>query len=100
MNAEGKTLPELRAAIDAVDDELLGRLNERARLVQAVGAIKAEQSQPMFVPGREQQIIDRLSERNEGPFPAEAIRPVFSEIISACLSLEQPLKVAFLGPEA
>jgi chorismate mutase/prephenate dehydratase len=100
MDEETRTLPELRAAIDAVDDELLRRLNDRARLVKAVGALKAELSQPIFVPGREQQIIDRLSADNEGPFPPEAIRPVFSEIISACLSLEQPLKVAFLGPEA
>jgi chorismate mutase/prephenate dehydratase len=68
--------------------------------VKAVGALKAELAQPVFVPGREQQIIERLSERNEGPFPGDAIRPVFSEIISACLSLERPLKVAFLGPEA
>jgi len=93
-------LPELRIAIDAVDDELLRLLNERARLVQAVGAIKTELKQPFYVPDRERQILERLQAANGGPFPTEALRPVFSEIISACLSLEHPLKVAFLGPEA
>jgi chorismate mutase/prephenate dehydratase len=93
-------LPELRIAIDAVDDELLRLLNERARLVQEVGAIKTELKQPFYVPDRERQILERMQSKNPGPFPSEALRPVFSEIISACLSLEHPLKVAFLGPEA
>jgi chorismate mutase/prephenate dehydratase len=93
-------LPELRQSIDTVDNELLRLLNERARLVQEVGAIKHELKQPFYVPDRERQILERLQTANAGPFPTEALRPVFSEIISACLSLEHPLKVAFFGPEA
>jgi chorismate mutase/prephenate dehydratase len=93
-------LPELRQSIDTVDNELLRLLNERARLVQEVGAIKHELKQPFYVPDRERQILERLQATNAGPFPTEALRPVFSEIISACLSLEHPLKVAFFGPEA
>ncbi len=93
-------LPELRAAIDAVDDELLRLLNERARLVKDVGVLKSALAQPFYVPDRERQIVERMQERNSGPFPTEALRAVYSEIISACLSLEKPLRVAFLGPEA
>ena len=93
-------LDKLRAAIDGVDDRLLSLLNERARLVKAVGEIKSSEKRPVFVPHREQQIIARLEAHNPGPFPGDAIRTVFSEIISACLSLERPLKVAYLGPEA
>ena len=93
-------LPDLRQAIDACDDELLRLLNERARLVKEVGEIKTQLKQPFYVPERERQILERLQSGNAGPFPTEALRPVFSEIISACLSLEHPLRVAFLGPEA
>jgi chorismate mutase/prephenate dehydratase len=93
-------LPDLRKGIDDVDNELLRLLNERARLVQEVGKIKAELKQPFYVPDRERQILERMQSANSGPFPTEALRPVFSEIISACLSLETPLRVAFLGPEA
>src|SRR6185312_16526809 len=93
-------LPELRQAIDACDNELLRLLNERARLVKEVGELKAKLKQPFYVPERERQILERLQAANSGPFPTEALRPVFSEIISACLSLEHPLRVAFLGPEA
>jgi chorismate mutase/prephenate dehydratase len=94
------TLPELRQAIDALDDELLRLLNERARLVKEVGALKAASGLEFYVPERERQIVERLQDANKGPFPTEAIRAVFSEVISACLSLEHPLRVAYLGPEA
>jgi chorismate mutase/prephenate dehydratase len=93
-------IDELRAAIDAVDDEVLKLLNERARLVESVGVIKHQLQRPFYVPGRERSIIERLAAKNSGPFPSEGIKPVFQEIFSACLSLEKGIKVAFLGPEA
>jgi chorismate mutase/prephenate dehydratase len=64
-----------------------------------VGKTKTGQSQEFYVPSREMAIYERLTAHNPGPFPAEAIRRVFREIISASLSLEQPMKVAFLGPQ-
>src|SRR3954451_14515774 len=93
-------LPELRVAIDALDDKLLELLNERARLVQEVGAIKAQLKQPFYVPERERQILERLQEARSGPFPTEASGPVSDTTISACLSLEHQLRVAIARPEA
>jgi chorismate mutase/prephenate dehydratase len=54
---------------------------------------------PFYVPSRERQIVERLSASNSGPFPTEAIRSVFQEVFSACLSLERTVKIAYLGPE-
>src|SRR5688500_9597246 len=93
-------LAALRAAIDAVDDELLALLNRRAELVGEVAQLKERLQVPFYVPSRERQIIERLAGANAGPFPTEAIRPVFQEIFSACLTLEQAVRVAYLGPEA
>lgn len=93
-------LPALRRSIDDLDDRLLELLNERARLVREVAAQKERLSVPFYVPSREREIIERLAARNEGPFPSTAIRPVFQEIFSACLSLESTIRVAYLGPEA
>ncbi len=89
----------LRQQIDAIDDQILELLNRRARVVLEVGRAKAGKNQDFYVPSREQAIYQRLAESNPGPFPTEAIRRVFREIISASLSLEQPMKVAFLGPQ-
>ena len=92
-------LTGLRQAIDAVDDRLLELLNERGRLATRVAEIKQTGGRPFYVPVRERAVIDRLHAKNSGPFPSSAIRPVFQEIISACLSLEGGPRVAFLGPE-
>ncbi len=96
-------LPTLRAAIDQVDDEILDCLNRRARFVAQVADLKERMQVPFYVPSRERAIVERLAAANVasgGPFPTEAIRPVFQEIMSACLSLEKTVRVAYLGPEA
>ena len=92
-------LARVRAEIDRIDRALLGALNERARQVQAVGRIKAEAGLEVYSAARERDLLEELRRVNPGPFPAEAIEPVFREIISATRSLEGPLRVAFLGPE-
>ena len=91
---------DLRGQIDGIDSEILRLLNRRAQLVLEVGRLKAEHNLDFHVPQREEEIYRRLAVENPGPFPAEAVRPVFREVISACLSLEHPLRVAYLGPRA
>ncbi|MCL5966878.1 MAG: prephenate dehydratase [Deltaproteobacteria bacterium] len=93
-------LKELRAEIDAVDDQIVALLNRRAKAVVEVGRIKADRNLRFYVPEREVEILRRLTEANEGPFPGEALKAVYREIISASLALEKPLSVAFLGPKA
>jgi chorismate mutase/prephenate dehydratase len=95
-----KNLHKLRQQIDALDDQILDMLNRRAEVVIAVGKAKDEKRGEYYVPSREKEIFERLTARNQGPFPNEGVRRVFREVISASLSLEQPLKVAFLGPQA
>jgi chorismate mutase-like protein len=79
---------------------LLLLLNRRAKLAQEVGEIKKKKGLPFYVPGREAKILSKLEELNQGPLPAESIRAIFREIISACRALEEPTKVAYLGPPA
>ena len=93
-------LQTLRKKIDAVDSRLLDLLNQRAALVLEVGAIKKEEKSRFHVLEREEEIYQRLVSANNGPFPSEAIRPIFREVMSACLSLEKTLHVACLGPDA
>jgi len=93
-------LARLRREIDAVDRELLDRLNQRASLVQEVGEAKASGSRaPVYVASRERDLVSALVDANPGPFPAAAIPHVFREIISATRSLEERVRVAYLGPE-
>jgi chorismate mutase/prephenate dehydratase len=93
-----KALQILRDRIDEVDDTILGLLNRRASIVAEVGQIKKREQAQVHAPRREQEILERLEKQNPGPFPNEAVRAVFREIMSASLALEGPLKVAYLGP--
>ena len=93
-------LKELRKRIDALDGEILKLLNQRTEIVLEVGCLKAEARSNYYVPHREQDVIKRLCAMNIGPFPNAALQIVYREIISACRSLEKPLSVAYLGPEA
>ena len=95
MNDGSAELERLRKEIDAVDDRLLQSLNERARLARAIGTLKVGQA---YRPEREAQVLRRIKERNPGPLGAETVALIFREVMSACLALERPITVAYLGP--
>ncbi len=93
-------LKKLRKEIDQIDEEILKLLNRRAEVVLEIAEEKRKKNERFYVPHREHEILQRLTRLNKGPFPNDALRIIFREIISASLSLEEPLKVACLGPLA
>lgn len=95
-----RSLAELRTEIDQIDSHLVDLLSQRASVASEVGRIKAAQERDFHVPSREREVQDRVAQLNQGPLPPEALRGIFREIMSACLALESPLKIAFLGPKA
>jgi chorismate mutase/prephenate dehydratase len=94
-------LEAVRARIDAVDEHLHRLINERARLAQQVGISKtgAGRTVDFYRPEREAQVLRLARARNAGPLKDEEVLRLFREIMSACLAQQEPLKVAFLGPE-
>lgn len=94
-----KDLKPLRERIDALDDQMLELLAERAKIVGDVAAAKRGSGLPWYQPERERQIVARLVERAAGRFPEDAVHAVFREVMSACLALQKRLSVAFLGPQ-
>jgi chorismate mutase/prephenate dehydratase len=95
-----KELGKLRKEIDGIDNEILGLLNKRARNVLDIAHIKRNEKAKFYSPEREREILERLTSLNKGPFPNEAVKVIFREIISASLSLEEPLRIGCLGPLA
>lgn len=91
----------IRAEINAVDEQLQQLLNRRALLAQQVGISKHADGHTVdfYRPEREAQVLRAAIERNAGPLRNEEIARLFREIMSACLAQQEPLKVAFLGPE-
>jgi len=91
-----KELGRLREAVDQLDAELLKKLNERAALAREIGTLKVGQA---YRPEREAQVLTRIKALNEGPLADETVAMLFREIMSACLALERPITVAYLGPQ-
>jgi chorismate mutase / prephenate dehydratase len=98
MSEPAPELLSLRAQIDALDRELLALLNRRAGLALQVGEIKKREGSVVFRPEREAQVIDSLKAVNPGPLATASVAPIWREIMSACRSLETPLRIAYLGP--
>ena len=100
-----KSLEQLRAQIDAIDEQLLALFNQRAACAVEVAEVKRELSDEgdeginFFRPDREAQVIGRLKSLNQGPLSDDEVGRLIREVMSACLALEQPLKIAYLGPE-
>ncbi|MHB1927124.1 MAG: prephenate dehydratase [Leptospirillum sp.] len=93
-------IKKLREGIDRVDGQIIALLRERAQLARQVGEFKKAHSLPFHVVAREREILDRILEQKTDPFPKEALRHIYREILSACLSLEEPVTVSYLGPPA
>ncbi len=92
------SLTPLRNQIDAIDQQLLALLNQRARLAGEVGEIKRAEGTPFFRPDRVAQVIQKICSTNPGPLKDQHVTAIWREIMSAGLALEEPQRVAVLGP--
>jgi chorismate mutase/prephenate dehydratase len=94
-------LDAVRAEIDRLDQQIQQLISERAHLAFRVRESKEGKAGPVdyFRPEREAQVLRRVVERNDGPLSDSEMIRLFREIMSACLAQQEPLKVAYLGPE-
>lgn len=109
--SDSKDLDQVREEIDSIDREIQALINRRAGCAQDVANIKMadmlaakERGEPVeavvyYRPEREAQVLNRIKDRNSGPLAGENVAYIFREIMSACLALERPMQVAYLGPE-
>lgn len=95
----GSSLPALESQVRQLDRDLLGLLNQRARLNAKIGKLRKEGGQPAFSLGQEEEALARLASVNRGPLSSRCVRAVFRELVSGCRSLVRDLRIAFLGPE-
>ncbi|MDO9169251.1 MAG: prephenate dehydratase [Methylobacter sp.] len=94
-------LSELRDKIDAIDKQLLLLMNQRAAYAMEVAKTKIAQGEQgsFYRPDRESLVLRRIKDLNQGPLTDDTAAHFFRELMSACLALEKPLDVAYLGPE-
>ncbi|KAJ3333995.1 hypothetical protein HDU76_013642 [Blyttiomyces sp. JEL0837] len=104
-------LTTLRGRVDVLDSEIVKLLNERAQVAINIGVSKRKNAEEqgngsvedlakahVHIPEREQQVYERLKRINHGPLTNEAVEAIYREIMSASISLQKDVVIAFLGP--
>ena len=94
-------LEELRKKIDQLDEKIIQLLNDRTDVALKIGEIKKENGADVYAPDRESEVYSKISHMaKNGPLPSDSLKAVYREIMSAALTLERGLTIAYLGPEA
>ena len=95
------TLKLVRTQIDVLDAQIQTLISDRARLATAVRESKGNLANAVdyYRPEREAEVLKAVRERNEGPISDTDMLRLFREIMSVCLAQQEPLKIAYLGPE-
>ncbi len=91
-------LAELRRRIDDIDSQLIALLHLRAACAVDVGKIKRDLGIPVYAPHRESEVLKRILADQDGPMPSKTLESIFREIMSGSFSLEQPIRIGYLGP--
>lgn len=86
-----------REAIDRLDRQIVALLEERAEVARQIGKLKAARGEPVYVPAREQAVLDCVVAVSRGVLRPEHLRAIYTEILSACRAVQQPLRVAYFG---
>ena len=98
-NVTSEDIDSLRERIDGLDEKIVEVVNQRARLARSIGRVKAGSNDTVYKPHREHAVYEHVSSSNRGPLSDEAVKAIFREVMSGCIALEKPVRVAYLGPE-
>ena len=96
---QSQDLEALRRQIDELDRKLVDLLNARAKVVVEVGKTKLADGTPIYAPDREQAVLRRIEQLNQGPLPGRTLQAIYRELMSGSFVLERPLRIGYLGPE-
>ncbi|MGC8764894.1 MAG: prephenate dehydratase [Brevinematia bacterium] len=92
-------ISKIRKEIDQIDRKIVELLDQRAEFVKKIGEYKKQNNIPIYQPDREREVKELVLATSKNIFPKEALLQIFTEIVSAARSLEEPITVGYLGPE-
>ena len=85
-------LNELRKRLDAIDEQMMSLLSERAQVVMQVAIFKRQHNLPVYIPEREASIIERLQAMNPGPLSGDTLGRIYRTIIEEMRRFENEYK--------
>jgi len=94
------SLVGLRKKIDSIDKRIVLLLNDRAKISSFIGKEKLRQKKGVYSPDREKEVLQKVKSLTKGAMSASAVEAIYREIMSYSLSVEKPLDIGYLGPQA
>lgn len=82
-------LDEFRVSIDDIDRRIVELINERTRVVEEIGRVKALAQLPVYEPKREEQVFANITSANQGPIPSDCVRRIFERIIDEMRTIQR-----------
>lgn len=76
-----KKIDGLRSELDALDEKLVGLLNDRATIALKIRALKPDANYGLYDPKREEEIFTHIARINQGPLYAENLREIYGAIL-------------------
>jgi chorismate mutase len=82
-------IADWRKKIDAMDEQIVRLINERAEAAKAIGDLKRQNGLPVYEPQREQEVFEHVKRANPGPLADAEIIDVYERIIDVMRTLQQ-----------
>ena len=89
MDMASTEIQELREQIDALDEELVRLISERARAARTIGELKRTVAIPVYEPKREQAVFDHVRRLNTGPLNDAEMLHIYERIIDVMRTLQR-----------
>lgn len=89
MNDPDWRMRTLRDRIDALDEQIVALLNERAACALEIGEIKRTVGMAIYQPGREKEVLEHVRRVSGGPLDGAAVMRLFERIIDEARRLER-----------
>lgn len=83
-------ISDWRQKIDALDEQIVRLINERAEAARAIGELKQKANLPVYEPKREQSVFEHVRRSNKGPLSDAEIVDVYERIIDVMRALQRP----------
>jgi len=78
-----------RKKIDAMDEQIVQLISQRAEAAKAIGELKRKADLPVYEPQREQSVFDHVKAVNPGPLADAEILHVYERIIDVMRTLQR-----------
>ena len=82
-------IADWRKKIDALDEQIVALISERAQAAKAIGELKGNSDIPVYEPKREQEVLLHVKSINPGPLTDSALIDIYERLMDVMRTLQR-----------